>query len=131
MPRALVFTSTGQSHLWGKIIINIRVNYLPLSLINSVTDCANQCKDVLSVRIVSGDSSTTGIVANYIPSTSFSFSIEINYQKEPIGAFGVQIGINPILVQRYFSGIDISNRLTVNVNPAFLALYRVDNNQVL
>lgn len=37
--------------------------------------------------------------------------------------FTAQIGINPSLVQRYFSGIDVSNGLTVNVNPAFLALY--------
>ena len=35
--------------------------------------------------------------------------------------FTLQIGINPNLVQRYFSGIDVTNRIQVNVNPAFLA----------
>lgn len=111
--------------------MNVQVNYLPLSLIQSASDCLNQCKDVLSVRITSGDTSTTGIVASYIPSTSFSFSIEINFQKEPIGLFSLQIGINPILVQKYFSGIDVSDRLTVNVNPAFLAIYRADKDDIL
>jgi hypothetical protein len=47
----------------------------------------NQCRDVLSARIISGDRSTTGIVATYIPTTSFSFSVEVNFQKEPIGMF--------------------------------------------
>lgn len=79
LPQALTFESTGQSRLFGKIILNVRANYLPLSLIQSATDCSNKCNNVLSVTIVSGDRSTTGIVASYIPSTSFSFSIEIDF----------------------------------------------------
>ena len=39
LPQALIFTSTGQSHLYGKIILNVKVNYLPLKLIESATDC--------------------------------------------------------------------------------------------
>ena len=61
-------------------------------------------------------------MAQYIPTTSFSFSITINFGREPIGLFSVQIGLNPNLVQRYFSGINVSNSLTVNVNPAFLSV---------
>jgi len=73
------------------------------------------------VKIVSGDSSATSIVASYIPTTSYSFSIEISFGKEPIGLFGVQVGINSNLVQKYFSGIDVSRTLNINVNPAYLA----------
>lgn len=123
LPKALTFTSTGQSHLYGKIVINVMVNYMPLSLIQSSTDCSNNCKDILSVQLVSGFVSTTSIVVSYLPSSSFSFSVEIGFGVEPIGMFTAQIGINPNLVQRYFSGIDVSNGLTVNVNPAFLSLY--------
>jgi hypothetical protein len=72
---------------------------------------------------VSGDRSFTSIKASYIPSTSFSFSIEIEYGREPIGVFTAQIGINSRLVQRYFSGIDVSRQVLINVNPAFLAKY--------
>lgn len=103
-------------------MLNIRVNYLPLALISSASDCSSNCKDVLSVKIVSGDVSAVNIVVSYIPTTSYSFSVIIDYQKEPIGLFTAQIGINPRLVSKYFTGIDTSSSLTVNVNPAFLAL---------
>jgi hypothetical protein len=71
---------------------------------------------------VSGDTSAVSIVVSYIPTTSYSFSVVIDYQKEPIGLFTAQIGINPNLVSKYFNGINVSNQLAVNVNPAFLAL---------
>lgn len=76
------------------------------------------------MQIVSGDKSATSIVVAYIPTTSFSFSVEINFGKEPIGMFTLQLGINPILVQRYFKGIDVSKALTLSVNPAFLSIYQ-------
>jgi hypothetical protein len=131
LPRALNFTSTGQSHLYGKIVLNVQVNYLPVSLIQSANDCRNQCNDVLSVQIISGDTSAISIVASYIPTTSFSFSIEIDYGREPIGIFTARIGINPRLVQRYFSGIDVSRTVSVTVNPAFLARYSGSSSDTL
>ena len=79
LPQALIFRSTGQSHLYGKIILNVHLNYLPLALIQSATDCVNKCNNVLSARIASGDRGSTGIVASYITTTSFSFSIEVNF----------------------------------------------------
>lgn len=121
MPSALSFSSSGQSHQWGKIILNVRVNYLPDALIQS-SDCANSCKNILSVKIVSGDSSAVSIQVSYIPTSSYSFSVVIDYQKEPIGLFTAQIGINPSLVSKYFNGINTSSQLTVNVNPSFLAV---------
>lgn len=79
IPQFLTLISTGQSHLYGKIVLNVRANYLPLSLIQSATDCSNKCDNVLAVSIVSGDKATTGIKASYIAGTSFSFSIEIEF----------------------------------------------------
>lgn len=107
----------------------MQVNYLPLSLVQSANDCNNQCRDVLRVQVISGDTAVTSIVSSYIPTSSFSFSIEINYGREPIGMFTARIGINPNLVQRYFSGIDVSNSVTVPVNPAFMALYNNDESK--
>lgn len=118
----LTLVSTGQSHLDGKIVLNVQLNYMPLSLVQSASDCANNCYDVLSVSITSGDRSNTGIVVSYIPSTSFSFSVTIDFGREPIGLFTAQIGLNPKLVQKYFSGIDTSQKLVVNVNPAYMAV---------
>jgi len=77
LPSALIFTATGQAHLYGKIVLNVKVNYLPQELIKSASDCANKCNRVLAVKIVSGDMATTGIKASYVPTTSYSFSIEM------------------------------------------------------
>ena len=78
-PNRVDILSTGQAHLYGKIVLNIKVNYLPMELINSAVDCKDKCENILSVRIVEGDKSTTGILAKYIKGTSFSFSVEIDF----------------------------------------------------
>jgi hypothetical protein len=83
------------------------------------------------VKIVSGDTSAVSIVVSYIPTTSYSFSVVIDFGKEPIGLFTAQIGINPNLVSQYFSGINVSNKLNVNVNPASFNLdTSVSNNNL-
>lgn len=121
LPSAVVINATGQSHLYGSIVLGVKLNYLPLALIQSASDCINGCNNVLSVNLTSGFTSATSIVASYIPTTSYSFSIEINFGREPIGIFTVQIGINQSLRTQYFSGVDILNTLTLTVNPAYLA----------
>jgi cysteine-rich repeat protein len=131
IPTEVTFTSSGQSHQWGRIVLNVRANYLPLALVQSASDCANSCRDVLSAKIISGDTSAVSIVASYIPTTSFSFSVIVDFQKEPIGIFSIEIGISPRVATKYFKGIDISKKLTVNVNPAILAQTTVNNNSSL
>lgn len=98
------------------------MNYLPLTLIQSASDCASNCRNVLSAKIISGDSSAVSIVGSYIPTTSYSFSVVIDFQREPIGIFSIKIGINPLLAAKYFTGLDISNSITLDVNPALLNL---------
>lgn len=78
---------------------------------------------MLLVKIISGDQGSTSIKAHYIPTTSYSFSVEIDFGREPIGLFRVQIGIKSGIALKYFSGINTSNKLEVDVNPAFLSLY--------
>lgn len=131
VPPFVTLASSGQSHLYGKIVLNVRANYLPLSLIKSASDCSNKCDNVLSVGIVSGDKSTTGIKASYIAGTSFSFSIEVGFGREPIGMFSVEVGINQNLLQKYFSGIDASRKVKIDVNPAFMARYMQSDSQDL
>ena len=117
----LTIRSSGQSHIWGKVIVNIKLNYMPKSLIDSATDCKNRCNNVLQAKIVSGDMSAVSIMAQYIPNTSFSFSIVVNFAKEPIGMFSMQVGLRPSIAAKYFAGIDTSAITTVNVNPAFFS----------
>lgn len=75
------------------------------------------------MTIVSGDKASTSSRAQYIPTTSYSFSVEIDFGREPIGLFRVEIGVKSGIALKYFSGIDVSAKLGVDVNPAFLSLY--------
>lgn len=129
MPSALDISSTGQSRVWGKVIVNVRLNYLPQALIDSATDCKNSCNNVLAVNIISGDSSATSIVARYIPTTTFSFSIEVDFGKEPVGMFVLNVGLRPSIAAKYFGAMDTSKQLTVNVNPAYFSA--VGTNDIL
>lgn len=94
---------------------------MPQSLIKSATDCKNGCDSVLNVTIISGFSSVVSIKSTYIPTTSFSFSVVMDFGREPIGLFTAQVGIQSGIALKYYSGIDTSQALTVNVNPAFLS----------
>ena len=128
IPSALTFASNGQSHIYGKIIINVGANYLPQALLQSGTDCQNNCKDVLIVKFTSGDSSANSIVTSYIPNSEYNFSVELDYGVEPIGIFSVQISLNPLIASKYFAGINTSATLNVNVNPALFSINSSANN---
>lgn len=121
-PAALTFTSTGQSHTWGKVIVNVKVNYLPQSLIVNANDCKFNCNNVLLVKIISGDGSANSITSSYIPNSAYSFSVEVNFGKEPFGIFTAQISLNPAIAAKYFVGVNTSATLNVNVNPAAFSL---------
>jgi len=129
LPTAVTLKSTGQSHVWGKVIINIKVNYLPKALLDSAVDCKNKCDKVLSAKIVSGDKSAHSIVAMYIPNSRYSFSVEVIFGREPIGIFALQVGIRPTIAAKYFGQIDASSTVNVNVNPSYFT--RAAANDVL
>ena len=128
LPSALTLKSTGQSHLWGKVIINIKANYLPKALLDSAVDCKNKCDKVLSAKIISGDKSAHSIVAQYIPNSRFSFSVVVQFGREPIGMFVLQVGIRPTIAAKYFGQIDASATVNVNVNPSYFSQNTNNNN---
>jgi hypothetical protein len=123
LPPALIFTQSGQTHLTNRIVLNVRLNYLPQSLIKSAKDCKNGCDSVLDVKIIKGFSSVVSIKSSYIPGTTYSFSIEMDFGREPIGLFTAQIGIQSGIALKYFSGIDTTKTLSIDVNPAILSRY--------
>ena len=99
----------------------MRANYLPQVLLSSASDCMNNCKDVLVGKFTSGDSSAISITSSYIPNSQFSFSVEVNFGREPIGMFSLQLTLNPLIAAKYFSGVDTSAVLNVNVNPGLFS----------
>ena len=122
-PAAIQIVATGQTHLYGQIILNVQLNYLPLSLLeSSVCNTYNQCKKVLDIEIVDGFNKYTSIVSKFIPGSSFTFSIVFEFGIEPIGIFDAKIGIKSEFAS-FFGGVDISPSITVTVNPALLARY--------
>ena len=127
LPSALTLKSTGQSHLWGKVIINIKANYLPNALLDSAVDCKNKCDKVLSAKIISGDKSAHSIVAQYIPNSRYSFSVVVQFGREPIGMFVLQVGIRPTIAAKYFGQVDASATVNVNVNPSYFSQSNSNN----
>lgn len=126
LPSQLSITKSGQSHIKNKIVINVRVNYLPKEIIESCVDCKDNkfnCEKILEVRFISGDRGYVSIKTKYIPTTSYSFSIEIDFGREPIGMFSAEIGIPSRIALRYFSSMDVSQKLKVDINPAFMSKY--------
>lgn len=109
--------------------MNVRLNFLPKALLDSDNDCKDSCNSVLTTEIVTGFKGAKSITARYIPTTSFIFSVEIDFGREPIGQFTVEIGVNQNLRNQYFSGIDASSKLRVDVNPAFLSLVTRDKKE--
>jgi hypothetical protein len=108
---------TGQTHLNGKIVTNVRVSWLPTSL------SSGNCSNCLDVKMLSS-TNPPNISYEYIQGTSYSFSITFDFKREPISDFKYSVRLNPNLQQTYFSGIDISYTATVNVTPSVLALWK-------
>lgn len=78
---------------------------------------------MLDVKIVSGDRGVASIKSTYIPGSSYSFSIEMDFGREPIGIFKVEIRLQRDIAFKYYSGIDTSGFLRIDVNPAFMSRY--------
>ncbi len=47
----------------------------------------------------------------------------MDFGREPIGLFTVQVGIQSGIALKYFSGIDTTKTLSIDVNPAILSRY--------
>lgn len=117
----MILSDKGQTHLFGIVNLNVRVNYLPKPFIDQICS-GSTCKGGLKAEIISGDKSALSIQVEFILGTSYSFGIKFIYGKEPIGIFTARISIDPKYLS-YFTGVDASSSIDVNIDPAFLAVY--------
>ena len=115
--------ATGQTHLFGKILLNVQVNYLPGDYLTYCLDQNNKCPKILEAHIIDGFRSNTSTKIKFIPGSSFSFSIEIDFEVEPIGIFTLEVGFDQGWQNKYFKGLDISSTIEIEVNPSLLSLY--------
>lgn len=86
LPPELTIIQTGQIRYSSKIIVNLKLDWLPKRLLQSA-DCNDRCSNVLDGRIISGDSDAVSIRSYFLAGTSFSFSMEIEFRRTYIGAF--------------------------------------------
>jgi hypothetical protein len=123
----LTITQTGQVRQPTSILLNVKLDYLPQNLLYSA-DCHNQCQNVVVGNIVDGDTGATSITSQYLPGTSFSFSVTVEFGRTYIGPFTIEVGIDRAVSQKYFGSVStIASTLVVDVNPAFLSLVSDDD----
>lgn len=123
-PTDLTYTMTGQIRYASKMVINVKLDYLPKKLLQS-TDCNDRCSQILSVNVVQGDRPTS-VRSFYISGSRYSFSVEMEFGKPYISKLKVEIKVNERLAG-YFGKTSIRNSLTVDLNPAQLTLATKDS----
>jgi cysteine-rich repeat protein len=119
-PVAVTLNSTGQVHTFSNIYANVRINYLPTNL--SQNNCSRCNDNILLVNLTSRPLTQPRITTSYIRGSSYTFSVRFEFPSEPISEFSATVQINPSLAQTYFQGVDVSQVITLNVNPAVMAL---------
>ena len=110
---------TGEVRYPTKIIINVKLDYLPKLLLQS-PDCNDRCSGVLDAEVTEGERPIS-VRSNYMPGTSYSFSVELEFGTPYIGRFILKVKIDPVIGAKYYGGVDISSGLEVEVNPVLLA----------
>lgn len=119
IPSRITIEQTGQIRKSTSIVINIKINYLPNSLMMS-NDCNNKCNQIIIGQIISGDSSSISITSQYIAGTSYSFALTVDFGRPYIGEFKIKIDMNKSVTSKYFGPIPIDS-LNIDVKPLYLA----------
>ena len=101
-------------------MINVKVDYLPQKLLQS-QECNDRCSSVLVAEIISGDTGALSTKSRFIPGSSFSFSVEVDFGRSYIGQFSIEIKINPVVGNKFFGSVGFAHSLVVDVQPAFLS----------
>lgn len=71
----MTFETVGQIRMSSSIVINVKLNYFPASLLEA-NDCANKCNQILEGKIIEGDNAVS-IVSEYVLGTSYIFTVTI------------------------------------------------------
>ena len=118
-PSQVTFSMIGQIRYGTRVTLNIKLDFLPLNLIQS-TDCNDRCSQVLVVQVTNGDRATS-VRSSYVSGSRYTFAVDIEFGKPYVNKFKAEIKVNPSLA-RYFQSVSIDNSFIVEVNPAQLTL---------
>ena len=84
VPSRVSISQTGQVRLSTSIVLNLRVNYIPASLLIS-HDCEDSCSQILTGTILSGDTSSLGITSHFLAGTAYDFTMTIEFGRPYMG----------------------------------------------
>ena len=93
LPTKVDISLSGQAHTFGKIILNIRVNYLSQALIDFI--CQDKCEGVLKVELINCFTAASNITSIYTEGSTYSFAVTLDFGREPIGEFDASVRIDP------------------------------------
>ena len=119
MPQEVTIVQTGQIRYSTKIIVNVKLDYLPKNLLQS-SDCNDRCSNVLDGQVKGGEKPIS-IKSSYLSGTTYSFSVEVDFGRSYIGLFTLEVRINPEIGDKYFGNVGTNEVLEVKVNPAYLS----------
>ena len=111
--------------MFGRVVQGVRLSHVPDDIMND--DCP-ECYKLLWVKVIKADI-VPGVKVSYILKSKYQFYIEFEFHGTfsiPVYEFTVQI--NPEFGS-YFSEADMSQVVTIQVNPALLS--RVDDHATL
>ena len=63
----------------------------------------------------------TSITSEYLPGSTYSFSVKVEFGRPYIGKFTIRISVDSAIGQKYFGQVSASQSVTVDVNPAYLS----------
>jgi hypothetical protein len=125
-PAEVKLVQTGQIRYQTEIVLNVKLDYMPQDLLQSAS-CNDRCSGILLTELVDGDTGALSIKSAYLPGSSYSFSIHIEFGRPYIGEFRVKVRVSPVVSQKYFKTVSTNQVLEVQVQPAYLS--KVDSSQ--
>jgi hypothetical protein len=117
-------SQTGQSLNDDKVILNVKLNWLPPTFIGS--DC-RRCNNALLVTITQCPYQPR-VSVNYLANTTYSFAITVEMIPGQFCSFNAKVQIPPSLQTPYFTGVDISDQLIIKVDIGSFARANPNNN---
>ena len=73
-------------------------------------------------EIIDGDDGATSITSEYLPGSSYSFAVKIDFSREYFGKFTIKISIDRAIGQKYFGQVSASQSITIDVHPSYLSI---------
>ena len=105
----------GMSHLYGKIILNVKLSYIPEQLLNSFSERDNIFKVLTNSKI------SVRVASSYIDSTKYTYVVVYDFKKvEPIPEFLTRVELEAEIKEKYFPHVEV-RPLFIKINPAYMA----------